>query len=185
MHAAALLFSKLGYERTTVSDIAEAAGITASLVRHYFAHKGDIADEIVSDDAVYFQRSLDELGTFLEGAKNTPEFLQRAGERYAEWVAERHWYYAVWIADEQRFGRHPYSVADLMNRIHRFIGKRLCEMHDFKGSEDDALLAVRTLFGSIFYSQLLGLRMGLPAVTSELRGEIKRLATMVAYDIST
>lgn len=45
--AALALYEKKGIERTTVKDIAEAAGITRSLFYHYFERKEDVTDAIL------------------------------------------------------------------------------------------------------------------------------------------
>lgn len=47
VRAALALYEQKGIERTSVKDIAEAAGITRSLFYHYFARKEDVTDAIL------------------------------------------------------------------------------------------------------------------------------------------
>jgi AcrR family transcriptional regulator len=44
--AAALLFVERGYERTTIRDIASAAGVDGGLVMHYFGSKQDLFERV-------------------------------------------------------------------------------------------------------------------------------------------
>ncbi|HWM40698.1 MAG TPA: helix-turn-helix domain-containing protein, partial [Streptomyces sp.] len=46
MAAATRLFSEQGYDRTSVQEIVEAAGVTKGALYHYFGSKDDLLHEI-------------------------------------------------------------------------------------------------------------------------------------------
>jgi AcrR family transcriptional regulator len=75
------LFAEKGFERTSVQDIVQAAGVTKGAMYHYFPSKDDLLAEI------YFRvlrMQLDRLDTF---AKSDAPILERLGDAAADVVA--------------------------------------------------------------------------------------------------
>ncbi len=43
------MFAEAGYERTTIADVGERAGVSPALVVHYFGSKGDLFTAVIQD----------------------------------------------------------------------------------------------------------------------------------------
>lgn len=71
--AALQLFDQKGYKSTTISDIAECAGISKGLVYKYFKSKKDIL--------LSFQNAIDQCGEVIEAQATPKESLRIAAQR--------------------------------------------------------------------------------------------------------
>ncbi|MBA4699610.1 MAG: TetR/AcrR family transcriptional regulator [Ruminococcus sp.] len=72
-NAALQLFDRKGYKATTISDIAECAGISKGLVYKYFKSKKDIL--------LSFQTAIDECGAVIEAQETPKESLRISAQR--------------------------------------------------------------------------------------------------------
>ncbi|WP_163981102.1 TetR family transcriptional regulator, partial [Raoultella ornithinolytica] len=47
LHASAELFSRQGYDRTSINDIASACGVSKALIYHYYPNKEQLLVDII------------------------------------------------------------------------------------------------------------------------------------------
>ena len=80
------LFSKQGFERTSIKDICEAAGVAQGLVYHYFRSKEDLLFAVLEQ-----QSFLPELGRLLAVSPDRPaaEVLPKVAASFNELVTQR------------------------------------------------------------------------------------------------
>lgn len=57
IEAAVATFGQLGYERATLADVAERAGVSPGTVSHYFGSKSDLFEAVIADRFVDFVAS--------------------------------------------------------------------------------------------------------------------------------
>lgn len=75
MAAATRLFSERGYDRTSVQEIVEAAGVTKGALYHYFGSKDDLLHEIYGRLLRLQQERLD---AYADAAESVEDRLRRA-----------------------------------------------------------------------------------------------------------
>ncbi|GAA2507757.1 TetR/AcrR family transcriptional regulator [Streptomyces thermolineatus] len=73
--AATKLFAKHGYDRTSVQDIVDAAGVTKGALYHYFGSKDDLLHEIYGR---VLRLQTERLEKFAVGEESAPERLRAA-----------------------------------------------------------------------------------------------------------
>ncbi len=176
------LFAQRGFDGTTLSEIAAEAGISLSLLRHYFPRKAAIADELAALDSHVFENAVEQLGRAIREARTCHAFLAQLGSEYVEWVRRRQWLYTLWLQDHRELHIRQ-TVGPQVKRTYEVFAKHLTSMHDFSGEESDARFAIGMLFGSLFYATLVGPRIGVPPFATNDR-EIADLALTIATHIT-
>ncbi len=87
LETARYLFSKNGYEATSVSRLAKETGVTKSLIYYYFEKKEDILSELLAegtDDLFKMHQKMSD-----SGEKITEAFMIRIMENFIEKVQDR------------------------------------------------------------------------------------------------
>lgn len=83
LRTAAVLFREHGYERTRLSDIAEALNVTKPALYYYVENKEDILVEI---QQMGFDEIMEELTELGRGGQSGADILRRVMVRYANWI---------------------------------------------------------------------------------------------------
>jgi AcrR family transcriptional regulator len=66
LEAAVELFSNRGYEKTTVREIGERAGVDAALIARYFGNKANLYLATLTEDADSVRPSIDDFASYVE-----------------------------------------------------------------------------------------------------------------------
>jgi AcrR family transcriptional regulator len=182
LESALKLFSHRGYGATSVSDIAEKAGVSKGNVYHHFSDKETIFRALLdqyfvamSNPEFPFNRAL-ATGTF-------PENLENLGRAARETVKDYRQYVALIYVDVVEFdGTHIRKFyADMSRRFDSFMKKHGMEQ-ELAGRLQDGLspisavmLATRIFYNYFSIEILFGVKDHFGKNTDEVVGEIARI----------
>lgn len=84
LHAAAELFARDGYQRTTVADVASAAGVSLGTVYQYFRDRSDLVAALVHNNVSHMLERTDTAWRAEEGGEGLQRVLRNFVRSYAE-----------------------------------------------------------------------------------------------------
>ena len=84
LHAAAELFARDGYQRTTVADVASAAGVSLGTVYQYFRDRSDLVAALVHNNVSRMLERTDTAWRAEEGTDGLVRVLRNFVQSYAE-----------------------------------------------------------------------------------------------------
>jgi AcrR family transcriptional regulator len=98
-----MLFSKKGFDATTIDDIAEASEVNKALIYYYFQNKAGLYTEVMSGlfDTIY-----DEVKATQNHAKNIEEELENFIKTYADYAFTNPYFPALLLRELSDSGAH-------------------------------------------------------------------------------
>jgi AcrR family transcriptional regulator len=123
LNAAEELFSNQGYDGTSVSGIAEKAGVNKALIYYYFKSKEDILQCLFTtllDDItnVLIRDVMKEVGVMEEGSFFNEQFLKAMTSKYLEFFIERRNIMRVMVTESLKNGANAFLLfkfTDVLN----------------------------------------------------------------------
>src|ERR1700709_1693288 len=97
MDTAEVLFSKKGYDGTSVRDIAEAAGFNTAMISYYFGSKEKLMEEIFERKCINIRENVD----FLLKDESLDPFQKMYSlvDMYVEGILQRQTFHRILLAE--------------------------------------------------------------------------------------
>lgn len=153
LDSAELLFSKKGYDGTSVRDIAEAAGINTAMISYYFGSKEKLMEEIFERKSLNIREKVDNL--LKDDTLDAFQKMYGLVDMYIDGIFQRKTFHRILLC-EQIINQTPPILhlmqkmkvrnAECMNDLIRFGQKKGL----FKKNIDIPMLT-NTLIGTISY----------------------------------
>jgi AcrR family transcriptional regulator len=116
---AKLLFSKKGFDATTIDDIASACGVNKALIYYYFQNKSGLYSEVMSGlfDAIY-----DEVKAAQKTCNTTLEELEVFVKTYAHYADNQPYFPALLLRELSDSGAHlPEIMFASMRKVYTLL----------------------------------------------------------------
>ncbi len=177
--AATELFVAGGYERTTVRDIAERAGVSRATVFWHFSDKASVFRESFSRILAPFRKSLSRRWDDVEGAKRLEEQValsQRFAEDHGKEIAA----FVRWAIESPQL--RGIVVDTLLDLNHRFAGALTETVSQLIPDDRNPKLVAHGLMLAFDATLLLGYFDGRPHIHEERVASVNALVAMINRD---
>jgi AcrR family transcriptional regulator len=113
LETAETLFSRKGYDGTSVRDIAEAAGINTAMISYYFGSKEKLMEEIFERKSMNIREKVDLL--LKEDSLDPLEKMYSLVDEYIERIMERKRFHRILLC-EQIINQNP-AIIQMMEKM--------------------------------------------------------------------
>lgn len=158
---AARLFAAEGYAGTSMRAVADAAGISESLLYHYFPRKNDIVLELVRFNQALLVRLGRKCASATRSAYTCKAFLKAVGCEYLDYVLQAQDLLVLWLMGVKEFHEHADALTALAGQIYQTFGKRLGNLPDYR-STADPVAALRFFMAGLYLTCVYRIRIGIP-----------------------
>lgn len=145
------LFSKQGYDGTSVRDIADEAGVNIAMISYYFGSKEKLMEALFEQRTTNIKLKVE---TLLQDDKRTPlQKVESLADDYIDRIMEKHQFFKIMIC-EQVVNKNPVIVTlinDLKKRNTEEIGKLIKDGQQKKVFKKnvDVVLLMNTMIGCV------------------------------------
>jgi AcrR family transcriptional regulator len=113
MDSAELLFSRKGFDGTSVRDIAEAAGINTAMISYYFGSKEKLMEEIFERKSLNIKEKVDNL--LKDDSLDPLEKMYSLVDMYIDGILQRKTFHRILLC-EQVINQNP-SIVQLIDKM--------------------------------------------------------------------
>jgi len=159
-----MLFSKKGFDATTIDDIARASDVNKALIYYYFKNKSGLYNEVMSGlfDAIYSEVKKRESST-----DSATKELQKFIETYAKYANEHTYFPAILLRELSDSGAHlPEDMFHKMRRVFFLLSDIL------QRGEDEGVF--KKSIPMVIHFMIIG-GINLMVTTAPLRKKAKRI----------
>ena len=113
MESAELLFSRKGFDGTSVRDIAEAAGINTAMISYYFGSKEKLMEEIFERKSLNIKEKVDNL--LKDDSLDPLEKMYSLVDAYIDGILQRKTFHRILLC-EQIINQNP-SIVQMIDKM--------------------------------------------------------------------
>ena len=113
MDSAELLFSRKGFDGTSVRDIAEAAGFNTAMISYYFGSKEKLMEEIFERKSINIREKVD--GLLKDDSLDPIQKMYSLVDIYIDGIIQRQTFHRILLA-EQIINQNP-TIIQLMEKM--------------------------------------------------------------------
>jgi AcrR family transcriptional regulator len=124
-------FANNGYHRTSMNEVAEAAGVTKPVLYQHFASKKALYNELVDDLGARLEQVIFEAASAAAGPRQQVEAGFRA---YFRWAIAQGPAFRVLFSDQTRADA---ELAEAIVRVESLVADRVASLIDIGGLSDD------------------------------------------------
>ena len=129
------LFSKKGYDATSINDITKNANLTKSLVYHYFDSKESILFQIIEDYQTKIKNILDEV-LHKDKISNFDEFFLSMQNTAQDFLLENRMFVKIILAESFKNKSFTFKLFKIFYDFHDYIREKAITHLEFNKKQD-------------------------------------------------